>query len=689
MRWFALVVCAGWTLASGAAFAQAADAKTSAPLDAADLEQERFRTHNTWLGPVGGMHVVDAGSGPAGTLRLQLGVDFFSTSDYLALGDENDWVGGTLSMSLTLTDFLEVFGGVANHANSNSADKPELLQVLGDTLLGVKAFDRTLDWLALGGDLRIVVLNSVGGIGPVFGGTSLGLRGNASADLRRLAIPLPLLTRVSLGYVLDNSAELGADVEEARYQALGSNRNDRLNETRHLLRRVERFALGINRVDAFGIDLGLEAPLRVAEEFYIHPILEWRVSVPVNRQGYDCLAVQTTAGVGDEDGCLAIAGVRAVPSTLTLAARILPPVRGLSLALGVDIGTTGTSTFVRELAPNKPYDVLLAIAYAVDVGRGPEREVEVVREVVREVPEKPRVLGLVVVEGTETPIPAAVVRYPGTEFTAQVVDDDGRFTSYGLEPGEARFEVSHAEYEMRVCVVTLPTGSPAPTAQPASASPALIPLTCALAAKPLGELRGDVVGAEDAAVAGAKIALTGPETLELVSGAKGVFAHAGLKPGAYEARVDAEGYLVKVEPFQVTAGLIASPRISLVAKAKVSQVELTQKEVRIRQQIRFRTRSAEILSDSDALLSEIADVLVRNPQVTGIEIQGHTDNTGDAGYNMRLSQSRAESVMQRLVSLGVEAGRLSAKGYGDTQPIVPNITARNRGQNRRVQFILR
>jgi outer membrane protein OmpA-like peptidoglycan-associated protein len=95
------------------------------------------------------------------------------------------------------------------------------------------------------------------------------------------------------------------------------------------------------------------------------------------------------------------------------------------------------------------------------------------------------------------------------------------------------------------------------------------------------------------------------------------------------------------------------------------------------------------MEDSDALLSEIADVLIRNPQVTAVEIQGHTDNTGTPAYNLRLSQERAEAVMQRLVAGGVAASRLSAKGYGDTQPLLPNITERNRAKNRRVQFILR
>jgi outer membrane protein OmpA-like peptidoglycan-associated protein len=83
---------------------------------------------------------------------------------------------------------------------------------------------------------------------------------------------------------------------------------------------------------------------------------------------------------------------------------------------------------------------------------------------------------------------------------------------------------------------------------------------------------------------------------------------------------------------------------------------------------------------------EVADVLIRNPDLELVEIQGHTDNRGDHALNMRLSQQRAESVQQWLTEHGVEPARLTAKGYGPTRPLAPNITQRNRARNRRVQF---
>ena len=83
---------------------------------------------------------------------------------------------------------------------------------------------------------------------------------------------------------------------------------------------------------------------------------------------------------------------------------------------------------------------------------------------------------------------------------------------------------------------------------------------------------------------------------------------------------------------------------------------------------------------------EVADALLRNPDLELIEIQGHTDNRGELEVNMLLSQRRAEAVRQWLIQHGVEPARLMAKGYGPTRPLVPNITAYNRARNRRVQF---
>jgi OmpA-OmpF porin, OOP family len=103
----------------------------------------------------------------------------------------------------------------------------------------------------------------------------------------------------------------------------------------------------------------------------------------------------------------------------------------------------------------------------------------------------------------------------------------------------------------------------------------------------------------------------------------------------------------------------------------------------------FKVKSAEIDERSTPLLREIADTLQRNPQATHVQVQGHTDNRGDSAANQELSQQRAESVVHWLVDAGVDSSRLEAKGFGDSRPLVPNLTPDNRARNRRVQFIIK
>src|SRR5205085_7474456 len=128
--------------------------------------------------------------------------------------------------------------------------------------------------------------------------------------------------------------------------------------------------------------------------------------------------------------------------------------------------------------------------------------------------------------------------------------------------------------------------------------------------------------------------------------------------------------------------------LNIRKKPKTASVQLTQKEIVIRQQIQFAVDSAVILPGSTGLLTEIADVLIKNPRVKKVEVQGHTDNTGDPNHNLRLSEDRANAVVSWLTSHGVGSERLSAKGYGDQKPMLPNVTDTNKQRNRRVQFVI-
>jgi outer membrane protein OmpA-like peptidoglycan-associated protein len=119
---------------------------------------------------------------------------------------------------------------------------------------------------------------------------------------------------------------------------------------------------------------------------------------------------------------------------------------------------------------------------------------------------------------------------------------------------------------------------------------------------------------------------------------------------------------------------------------KPSLVIVTEKEIKITQQIHFEFDKDKIRPESFPVLDAVVEVLVQNPKIR-IEIQGHTDNKGSPDYNKRLSDRRAASVRKYLVAKGVAGDRLTSKGYGMERPLLPNTTDVNRALNRRVQFV--
>jgi outer membrane protein OmpA-like peptidoglycan-associated protein len=101
--------------------------------------------------------------------------------------------------------------------------------------------------------------------------------------------------------------------------------------------------------------------------------------------------------------------------------------------------------------------------------------------------------------------------------------------------------------------------------------------------------------------------------------------------------------------------------------------------------VNFDTNKATIKTESYPVLDEVVDVLKRNPDVK-LEIQGHTDSTGNAKYNQTLSEKRAKSVDEYFVSHGVNSSQLSYKGYGEEYPVASNDTDEGRAKNRRVEL---
>lgn len=117
-------------------------------------------------------------------------------------------------------------------------------------------------------------------------------------------------------------------------------------------------------------------------------------------------------------------------------------------------------------------------------------------------------------------------------------------------------------------------------------------------------------------------------------------------------------------------------------------VELTSGKINIKEQVFFETSKAVIKSESFELLNQVAQLLIDNPHIGNVTVEGHTDSRGKYKLNMKLSQDRADSVMKYLVEHGVDAARLNAIGYGPDRPIDTNDTKEGRAKNRRVEFVV-
>lgn len=123
-----------------------------------------------------------------------------------------------------------------------------------------------------------------------------------------------------------------------------------------------------------------------------------------------------------------------------------------------------------------------------------------------------------------------------------------------------------------------------------------------------------------------------------------------------------------------------------VPDAKVERVEegIT---VEFSSKVLFGFDSYSLTDQSKASLNQLISVLNKYPD-TNLEVQGHTDNTGTAEYNQKLSVQRAESVANYLLANGISSNRVTTRGFGMTAPKYSNDTPDGRAQNRRVEFLI-
>lgn len=158
----------------------------------------------------------------------------------------------------------------------------------------------------------------------------------------------------------------------------------------------------------------------------------------------------------------------------------------------------------------------------------------------------------------------------------------------------------------------------------------------------------------------------------------GKFSITVFEEGPYLVEVNADGYFFNNFPLQF------HPDTTL----KINNVELKPMARGARivaKNILFTSGKATLRAESYPEVNRLARLLLENSSVK-IEVSGHTDNTGSASLNKRLSKSRALSVKRYLEGQGIAPERIDYEGYGFDQPIAPNTTAEGRALNRRVEI---
>jgi outer membrane protein OmpA-like peptidoglycan-associated protein len=137
--------------------------------------------------------------------------------------------------------------------------------------------------------------------------------------------------------------------------------------------------------------------------------------------------------------------------------------------------------------------------------------------------------------------------------------------------------------------------------------------------------------------------------------------------------------------FPVTGNAVAPAAIAPPVRQRVN---VRNNKIEIDEKIQFAHDKATILEVSHGLLNEVVQAVKDNGHIKKILIEGHASSEGDAAHNLKLSDERAKAVMAYLVEHGISKDRLSAKGFGSSDPIADNKTEDGREKNRRVEFTI-
>jgi outer membrane protein OmpA-like peptidoglycan-associated protein len=345
------------------------------------------------------------------------------------------------------------------------------------------------------------------------------------------------------------------------------------------------------------------------------------------------------------------------------------------------VGVTGTSTFIEELAPTPPWTLHAGVGWAFDSREKPPVVREVVKAAPAPTPEAPKLARLrgLVHDAAGAPVANARVRYEGkTDLFPLATNEAGTFGDE-VPSGEYAFTVEADGYAPATCnAKRVQAGAEAQ-------------VDCALEAAPRrGALVVTVRDLDSGApVAGASVRLTDAQRREaaLVSDAAGAARFEGLPAGPVRVVTSDDKHLALAAGADVGARETTRVDWTLRPRPDKPSVVVGANGIRLSRSVEF-DEGGGISSGSTGLLAELADALVRHPELRRVEVGAHTDiaTTPDRGHAM--TDQRAEAVRAFLITHGVAEDRVVAKGYGSERPLAPNVTAANRARNRRIELVV-
>lgn len=206
--------------------------------------------------------------------------------------------------------------------------------------------------------------------------------------------------------------------------------------------------------------------------------------------------------------------------------------------------------------------------------------------------------------------------------------------------------------------------------------------------KPVTYMKGRIYDADTRQALQAYFQLTrlsdGTPSARTISDKQGKFFISIAAGENYALTVERKGYLLHSENFALADSFdLGEPYVKDIYLIPVKG-QTENKTVRL-ENVFFEHDSYELKKESEVELNKLASFMRNSPEVK-IEIMGHTDSLGDDQYNLELSENRARSVYTFLIEQGIDAERLSYKGYGEEKPVAPNSTARGRALNRRTEY---